>query len=58
MIHSITVPLPCIVNPWTAWAGPDHTGTMYRTRCVKRPALNGGKACPSLIEMKKGWFGK
>ena len=49
-----TVPLPCLVNPWTDWIGPDPKGKTYRTRCIKRPALNGGADCPSLIEMKKG----
>ena len=50
------VPLPCIVNPWSDWVGPDATGTLYRTRCVRRPALNGGAPCPPLIEMKKSMY--
>ena len=50
----ISVPLPCIVSEWTAWSEPDATGTRFRFRMMLRPALNGGKECPDLIELTKG----
>ena len=50
----ISVPLPCIVGPWTDWSAPDATGTRYRVRVMVRPALNGGNACPELIQIGKG----
>jgi hypothetical protein len=49
-----TVPLPCIVGPWSSWAGPDATGSLFRYRIMVRPALNGGKQCPELINLRKG----
>ena len=51
---SISVPLPCIVSEWTAWSAPDATGTRYRVRYTLRPALNGGKECPDLMQIGKG----
>ena len=48
------VPLPCIVPDWTTWSEPDATGTMFRFRMMLRPALNGGKECPDLMELRKG----
>jgi hypothetical protein len=50
----IAVPLPCIVSEWTKWSAPDATGTRYRVRYMLRPALNGGKECPDLIQLGKG----
>ena len=51
-----SVPLPCIVSDWSEWSKPDVTGTIYRHRMMTRPPLNGGKECPELLQMKKGWF--
>ena len=56
MLCLITVPLPCIVSEWTAWSAPDATGTRFRYRMMLRPALNGGKECPDLLEVGKGMF--
>lgn len=52
--YSITVPLPCLVCEWSKWSEVDETGTIYRSRKVIRPGMNGGKGCPPLIEIKKG----
>ena len=49
-----SVKLPCIVSDWSEWSSPDATGTIYRHRMMTRPALNGGKECPELMQMKKG----
>ena len=49
-----SVPLPCIMSDWTAWTAPDATGTVYRVRYVVRPALNGGKECEDLMQLRKG----
>ena len=49
-----SVKLPCIVSDWSEWSKPDATGTIYRHRMMTRPALNGGKECPELMQMKKG----
>ena len=49
-----TVPLPCIVGPWTAWSAPDATGSRFRYRVMLRPALNGGRTCPDLLQIGKG----
>ena len=48
------VPLPCIVSDWTNWSAPDATGSAFRYRMVTRPAINGGKECPELIQARKG----
>jgi hypothetical protein len=48
------VPLPCIVSDWTNWSAPDATGFKFRYRMMLRPALNGGKECPDLLQMIKG----
>jgi hypothetical protein len=53
-VSIFSVPLDCIVSPWTAWSGPDQTGTYARVRFVTRPPINSGKKCPNLIEQKKG----
>lgn len=53
-VSIFSVPLDCIVSPWTAWSGPDQTGTYARVRFVTRPPVNSGKKCPNLIEQKKG----
>jgi hypothetical protein len=52
--HFITVPLPCIVTDWTNWSAPDATGSRFRYRMMLRPALNGGKTCPDLLQVGKG----
>lgn len=52
----ISVPLPCIVGDWTNWSTPDATGTRFRYRLMVRPPLNGGKACPELIQLGRGKF--
>ena len=49
-----TVPLPCIVGDWSNWSAPDATGSRFRVRYMERPALNGGKECPDLIQLGKG----
>ena len=54
ILHCILVPLPCIVGPWSSWSQPDATGTRSRIRYVVRPPLNGGHACPDLIQIGKG----
>jgi hypothetical protein len=51
-----SVPLPCIVGPWTTWSAPDASGSRFRYRVMLRPALNGGKTCPELINVGKGTF--
>ena len=50
----ISVPLPCIMSEWTKWSSVDASGTVFRYRYVLRPALNGGKACEDLLQLKKG----
>ena len=50
------MPLPCIVAEWTNWSEPDATGTRFRYRYMVRPALNGGKECPDLLQLGKGKF--
>jgi len=52
--YLITVPLPCIVTDWTNWSAPDATGSRFRYRMMLRPALNGGKECPDLLQLGKG----
>ena len=52
----LAVPLPCLMSDWTRWSVPDATGTIYRVRYVLRPALNGGKECEDLMQLKKGNF--
>jgi len=53
-VFSFVVPLPCIMSEWTKWSAVDATGTTYKYRYVLRPALNGGKACEDLLQVKKG----
>jgi hypothetical protein len=43
-----------IVSDWTKWSAPDATGSAFRYRMVTRPAINGGKECPELIQARKG----
>ena len=50
----ISVPLPCIVADWSNWSAPDSTGVRFRYRYMIRPALNGGKECPDLMQLGKG----
>jgi hypothetical protein len=50
----ITVPLPCIVSDWSNWSAPDASGVRFRVRYMIRPALNGGKECPDLIQLGRG----
>ena len=50
------VPLPCIVTDWSNWSAPDASGVRFRVRYMTRPALNGGKECPDLIQLGRGWF--
>jgi hypothetical protein len=52
-----SAPLPCIVSDWSDWSAPDATGTSFRYRMVTRPAINGGKECPELIQARKGRTG-
>jgi hypothetical protein len=33
---------------------PDATGTRFRYRMMTRPALNGGKECPDILQVGKG----
>ena len=42
------------MSEWTKWTAPDATGTTFRVRMVVRPALNGGKECEDLMQLKKG----
>jgi hypothetical protein len=53
-LNIFSVPLPCIMSDWTNWSDVDATGSSYRYRYVLRPALNGGKACKDLLQLKKG----
>jgi len=50
----LTVSLDCVVSDWSAWTTADQTGTVTRIRMQVRPAINGGKKCPNMIESKKG----
>ena len=50
----LIVPLPCIMSDWSNWSDVDATGSSYRYRYVLRPALNGGKKCDDLLQLKKG----
>ena len=54
--YNISVPLPCIMSEWTKWSTVDASGTIFRYRYVVRPALNGGKECEDLLQLKKGLF--
>ena len=42
------------MSEWTKWSSVDASGTVFRYRYVLRPALNGGKACEDLLQLKKG----
>jgi hypothetical protein len=42
------------VSDWSDWSAPDATGSAFRYRMVTRPAINGGKECPELIQSRKG----
>ena len=53
-VYLLLVPLPCIMSDWSNWSDVDATGTTYRFRYVLRPALNGGKECEDLLQLKKG----
>jgi hypothetical protein len=53
---NFVVPLPCIMSDWTKWSVVDDTGTTYRYRYVLRPALNSGKECEDLLQIKKGYY--
>ena len=44
------------MSEWTPWTKPDATGTIYRYRYVLRPALNKGKECEDLMQLKKGMY--
>ena len=44
------------MSDWTKWSVVDDTETIYRYRYVLRPALNGGKECADLLQIKKGIF--
>jgi hypothetical protein len=46
----LTVSLDCVVSDWSAWTTSDQTGTVTRIRMQVRPAINGGKKCPNMIE--------
>uniref|UniRef100_A0A1B0D6F1 Spondin-like TSP1 domain-containing protein n=1 Tax=Phlebotomus papatasi TaxID=29031 RepID=A0A1B0D6F1_PHLPP len=51
--------LDCLVSEWGSWSECDATcgtGMMSRNRTVVRPAQNGGKHCPSLVQ-KRGCQG-
>lgn len=46
----------CQVTPWSSWSACSavpcgQSGTRERSRTVQLPALCGGKACPSLLEV-------
>jgi hypothetical protein len=45
---------PCIMSDWSNWSNVDATGSSYRYRYVLRPALNGGKKCDDILQLKKG----
>jgi hypothetical protein len=42
------------MSDWSNWSDVDATGSSYRYRYVLRPALNGGKSCKDLLQLKKG----
>ena len=42
------------MSDWTKWSVVDDSGTTYRYRYVLRPALNGGKKCDDILQLKKG----
>jgi len=42
------------MSEWTKWSSVDASGIVFRYRYVLRPALNGGKACADLLQLKKG----
>jgi len=42
------------MSDWSNWSDVDATGSSYRYRYVLRPALNGGKECDDLLQLKKG----
>jgi hypothetical protein len=42
------------MSDWSKWSDVDATGSSYRYRYVLRPALNGGKKCDDLLQLKKG----
>ena len=44
------------MSDWSKWSDVDATGSSYRYRYVLRPALNGGKKCDDLLQLKKGEF--
>jgi hypothetical protein len=52
----LSVPLPCIVADWSKWSAPDASGVRFRVRYMIRPALNGGKECPDLIQLGRGKY--
>ena len=52
----LLVPLPCIVSDWSNWSAPDASGVRFRVRYMTKPALNGGKECPDLIQLGRGKF--
>ena len=56
MYYFILVPLPCIVTDWSNWSAPDASGVRFRVRYMTRPALNGGKECPDLIQLGRGKY--
>jgi hypothetical protein len=42
------------MSDWSNWSNVDATGSSYRYRYVLRPALNGGKKCDDILQLKKG----
>jgi hypothetical protein len=42
------------MSEWTKWSSVDASGTVFRYRYVLRPALDSGKACEDLLQLKKG----
>jgi hypothetical protein len=40
------------MSDWTKWSVVDDSGTTYRYRYVLRPALNGGKECADLLQIR------
>ncbi|KAF7283544.1 hypothetical protein GWI33_000285 [Rhynchophorus ferrugineus] len=52
--------IDCMVTPWSPWSQCSATcgiGVEERFRMIKRPAQNGGKACPTNLKKKRRCYG-
>ncbi|XP_012263260.2 spondin-1 [Athalia rosae] len=48
-------PIDCMVSPWSPWSPCSVTcgnGRVTSSRMIKRPAANGGKACPRRLQRR------